>query len=176
MASDLQVRTEFDTAYPFLVTVAERAIRSFFRYDPSQVEEAVAETMAQTYADWERVRPVEKAIPRVTARAKKVCLERIHREALRVENAVTRPADAGGLVDLADATALSASIALSLDRLSRRQRDVAVVHYLMDCDEKTTAAALHTSVAGVRKAAREARSRSPLLFFEVLATANDAHA
>ena len=176
MASDLQARAEFDNAYPLLVTVAERAIRSFFRYDHSQVEEAVAETMAETYADWERVRPINKAIPRVTARAKNVCLERIHREAVRLENAVTKPKETGGLVDLADATALSASIALSLDRLSRRQRDVAVVHYLMDCDEETTAAALHTSVAGVRKAAREARSRSPLLFFEVLADANEAHA
>ena len=77
-------------------------------------------------------------------------------------------------VDVPYATALSASIGRVLDRLSRRQRDVAVLHYLMDCDEKTTAAAINTSVESVRKAAQDVRSRSPLLFYEVLVDANEA--
>ena len=67
-------------------------------------------------------------------------------------------------VDLSDETAVSVTIAESLKRLSRRQRDVIVLRYLMDYDEQTTAAVMGTSVSNVKAAAHEARQRlNPLL-------------
>ncbi len=82
MASDRQAKAEFDHAYPRLVSAAYRAARGFFRYDPSQVEDAVAETMARTYERWERVRSHESPTGWVVVCAKNVCLEHLRAHVL----------------------------------------------------------------------------------------------
>ncbi len=55
--------------------------------------------------------------------------------------------------------AISENIVDTLDRLSKRQRDVAVLRYLMDCDEATTAVALGTTEMKVNALAEKARHR-----------------
>ncbi len=55
--------------------------------------------------------------------------------------------------------ALSEKILDTLDHLSKRQRDVVVLRYLMDCDEATTAVALDATESRVNALARKARHR-----------------
>jgi len=126
---------EFDATFPFLVFAADYGIGRCFRFDPALIEDAVAETMARTYEHWERVRRDEHPIAWVARCSMEVCLEHLR----------------------ADRTPMSATIIGTLDRLPKRQRDVAVLRYLIDCDEPTTAAALGLSVAEVRSTALLAR-------------------
>ena len=161
--SDGQVRREFDAAYPSLVSAAVNAAQKFFRFNASQVEDVVAETMARAYEHWERVRRHPNPIGWVVVCAKNVCLEQLRKDARRSASWAARN-DTDLFVDLSDETAVSVTIAQSLKRLSRRQRDVIVLRYLMDYDEQTTAAVMGTSVSNVRAAAHEARQRlNPLL-------------
>lgn len=134
-------RAEFDAAFPGLVMVACQAAQRFFRFDVSVVRIAVAETMAQTYERWERVRRHDSPAGWVIVRTKDVCLE-----FLRAKS------------EIEDET-ISEHIVDTLDRLSRHQRDVAVLRYLMDCDEATTAVALRTTESKVKAVAQKARQR-----------------
>jgi RNA polymerase sigma factor (sigma-70 family) len=138
---DEQSRSEFDASFPGLVTVACDAARRFFRFDESVVRNAVAETMAQAFERWERVRRHDDPTGWVIVRTKDVCLEY-----LRAKSETEDQAISGNIVD-------------TLDRLSKRQRDVAVLRYLMDCDEATTAVALGTTESKVRSRAERARHR-----------------
>jgi RNA polymerase sigma factor (sigma-70 family) len=155
---DAKALEEFDAAYPRLVLVAYRKVGRFFGHDPSRVEDAVAETMARTFERWERVRRHERPDGWVVVCAKNVCLEHLRTSARQAGAAPLQdvPAPTG---DLAERAALSATVWDTLGQLSKRQRDVAVLRYLMDCDEATTAAALGMTVSKVRTAAHEARGR-----------------
>jgi len=157
MASDRRALAEFDAAYPALVTVAARAARNFFRFDTAQVEDVVAETMARTYERWERVRRHANPDGWVVVCTKNVCLEQLRSRARRGDHGDVEDryatADPTDRLDTADA------VATSLAQLTKRQRDVVVLRYLMDCDEATTAAALGMSVSQVKTAAHEARHR-----------------
>jgi DNA-directed RNA polymerase specialized sigma24 family protein len=139
MRGDEQARIEFDASFPVLVTVACHAAQRFFRFDDSVVRNAVAETMAQTYERWERVRHHDNAAGWVIVRTKDVCLEFLRAKSETEDEPI------------------SESIVDTLDRLSRRQRDVAVLRYLMDCDEATTAVALGTTESKVNALAEKAR-------------------
>ena len=141
MRGDEQTRSEFDASFPGLVTVACHAARRFFRFDESIVRNAVAETMAQTYERWERVRHHDSPAGWVIVRTKDVCLEFLR------------------AISETEEHALSESIVDTLDRLTRRQRDVAVLRYLMDCDQATTAVALGTTESKVSTRAEKARHR-----------------
>jgi len=81
--SDGQVRREFDAAYPSLVSAAVNAAQKFFRFNASQVEDVVAETMARAYEHWERVRRHPNPIGWVVVCAKNVCLEQLRKDARR---------------------------------------------------------------------------------------------
>jgi RNA polymerase sigma factor (sigma-70 family) len=159
MASDRQALEEFDAAYPRLVTAAHRAVRNFFRYDASYVEDAVAETMARTYERWERVRRHDNPSGWVVVCAKNVCLEQLRANTRRTRVAAASRDERVPPVDYEEHTVLAATIWQTLDQLSKRQRDVAVMRYLMDCDEATTARALGMTVSKVKAAAHEARGR-----------------
>jgi RNA polymerase sigma factor (sigma-70 family) len=141
MRGDEQTRTEFDASFPGLVTVACHAARRFFRFDESVVRNAVAETMAQTYERWGRVRHHDDPAGWVIVRTKDVCLEFLRAKSETEDQAISE--------DIVD----------NLDRLSKRQRDVAVLRYLMDCDEATTAVALGTTESKVHTRAERARQR-----------------
>jgi DNA-directed RNA polymerase specialized sigma24 family protein len=132
---------EFDATFPFLVFAADYGIGRFFRFDASLIEGAVAETMARTYEHWERVRRDGNPIAWVARCSMEVCLEHIR----------------------AAATPMSTAISHSLDLLPKQQRDVAVLRYLIECDEPTTAAALGVSVAEARAAALDARGQLGVL-------------
>jgi RNA polymerase sigma factor (sigma-70 family) len=97
--------------------------------------------MAQAFERWERVRRHDDPTGWVIVRTKDVCLE-----FLRAKSETEDQAISGNIVD-------------TLDRLSKRQRDVAVLRYLMDCDEATTAVALGTTESKVRTRAERARHR-----------------
>jgi DNA-directed RNA polymerase specialized sigma24 family protein len=146
MRSDEDARAEFDAAYPRLVTVACHAAQRFFRYDVSVVQHAAAETMAQTYERWERGKRHEHPTAWVIVCAKDVCLE-----LLRAKSETS--------IDATEASDISATICETLDHLSKRQRDVGVLRYMMNCDEATTASALVTTVPRVQTLAEKARSR-----------------
>jgi RNA polymerase sigma factor (sigma-70 family) len=141
MRGDEQTRTEFDASFPGLVAVASHAAQRFFRFDESVVRNTVAETMAQTYEHWERVRRHDSPAGWVIVRTKEVCLE-----FLRAKSAVEDEATSENIVN-------------TLDRLPKHQRDVAVLRYLMDCDEATTAVALGTTESKVSAWAEKARQR-----------------
>jgi DNA-directed RNA polymerase specialized sigma24 family protein len=140
MRGDEETRAEFDASFPGLVTVACHVAQRFFRFDEAVVRNVVAETMAQTYERWERVRHRDKPAGWVIVRSKDVCLEFLR--------AMSETEDQ-----------ISENIVDTLDRLSRRQRDVAVLRYLMDCDEATTAVALGTTEEKVNARAQKARHR-----------------
>jgi RNA polymerase sigma factor (sigma-70 family) len=164
---DAQALAEFNAAYARLVTAAHRAVQRFFRYDPSYVDDAVAETMVRTFERWERVRRHENQGGWVVVCAKHVCLEQLRKAERRSAGA---NADADRYVsgdDFSDEIPASLAIARALDQLSKRQRDVAVLRYLMDYDEVTTATALGMTVSKVKSAAHEARNRLRLLLEEV---------
>jgi RNA polymerase sigma factor (sigma-70 family) len=159
VAADVRVRAEFDAAYPRLVSAATGAAQRFFRFDTSQVEDAVAETMARTFERWERVRRHDNPVGWVVVCAKNVCLEQLRKNSRQAQATSAQQEDVDIFIDLSDETAVSVTISNALDQLSKRQRDVAVLRYLMDCDEKTTAEAMGTSVGKVKTAAHEARGR-----------------
>jgi DNA-directed RNA polymerase specialized sigma24 family protein len=141
MRGDEQVQAEFGAAFPGLVTVACHAAQRFFRYDDTIVGSAVAETMAQTYERWERVRRHDNAPSWVLVRTKNVCLELLRAK----EETEDAP--------------ISARVLETLDHLSQLQRDVAVLRFLMDCDEASTAVALDLTESKVNKIAHKARLR-----------------
>ena len=160
MVSDRRALSEFDAAYPRLVTAAFHAAGRFFRFDESQVEDVVAETMARTCERWERVRRHDKPEGWVVVCAKNVCLEHLR---ARSRWTAVDALDAPPAPDESERLAVSAEIAAALGQLTRRQRDVAVLRYFMDLDESETAAAMGTSVSKVRTAAHEARARLRVL-------------
>jgi RNA polymerase sigma factor (sigma-70 family) len=166
VGSGRQALTEFDAAYPRLVLAAAGAVQRFFRYDESQVEDAVAETMARTYERWERVGRHASPVGWIAACAKNVCLEQLHRNTRRT-GAASRPRGEVDVVDLSEEAAISVTISQALRPLSKRQRDVAVLRYLMNCDEETTADAMSASVGEVTAAARDARRHLRSLLNEV---------
>jgi RNA polymerase sigma factor (sigma-70 family) len=177
LAGDAEALAEFDAAYPRLVAAAYRAVVRFFRYSPERVEDVVAETMARTYERWERVRRHDNPAGWVVVCAKNVCLEQLRADARASRWTRTgRDLDRHKSDDLAHQTALSATIWRSLDDLSKRQRDVAVMRYLMDCDEATTAIALGMSVSKVKTAAHEARSRLRTLLADLYIDVDEAPA
>ena len=65
---------------------------------------------------------------------------------------------------------MSVTVFRTLDRLPKRPRDVAVLRYMMDCDEATTAAAMGTTVEKVKSAAADARRRLGVQVLDVTAT------
>jgi RNA polymerase sigma factor (sigma-70 family) len=156
-ASDERARVEFDRAYAELVVAAHRAATSFFRYSPGSIEDVVAEAMARTYERWEKVRRHENPVGWVVLCTKNVCLEELRRETRGQRRPATR--DDIDLTDFSERSATAQTISDALKQLSKRQRDVAVLRYLMDLDEATTAAALGTTVSKVKTAAHEARGR-----------------
>jgi DNA-directed RNA polymerase specialized sigma24 family protein len=145
MVSETQTRAEFDAAYPRFVAVAHRATRNFFRYDTSKVGDAVAETMARTFARWDTVRGQESPHGWVVVCAKDVCLEQLRADARSDRSR-----------DEVEPIVSAATIWQSLHRLSRRQRSVAVLRHLMGFDKIATARALGTSIVNVESATREA--------------------
>jgi RNA polymerase sigma factor (sigma-70 family) len=174
VGSDERALGEFNAAYPRLVTAAAQAVRKFFRYDPSLVEDSVAETMARTYERWERVRRHDNPVGWVVVCAKNVCLEQLRANARQTRVSTPSRDDVDIFIDLSDETAVSVTISRTLDQLSKRQRDVAVLRYLMDCDEQTTAAAMGTSVSKVKTAAHEARGRLRVLLADVYQDTDEA--
>jgi len=173
VGSDGEASAEFDAAYPSLVTAAAQAVQRFFRYDASQVEDAVAETMARTYERWERVRRHDNPVGWVVVCAKNVCLEQLRANARQTRASDNRDG-VDVMIDLTEHTAVSVTISETLGRLSKRQRDVAILRYLMDFDEATTAATMGTTVSKVRTAAHEARGRLRVLLRDVYLAADEA--
>ena len=155
VVSDGQAQGEFDRAYPSLVTTAARAAQKFFRYNNALVEDTVAETMARTYERWERVRRHPNPAGWVVVCAKNVCLEQLRQSAREVK--VPQSCAADELIDLTDESAVSITISESLRKLSKRQRDVIVLRYLLDYDERTTSELMGIKVANVKAAAHEGR-------------------
>jgi RNA polymerase sigma factor (sigma-70 family) len=166
MGSEARALAEFDAAYPRLVTEAFRGAQRFFRYYKSRVDDAVAETMARTYERWEKVRRHDNPSGWVVICAKNVCLEQLRADA-RQGRAAPSVHDGQPLrSDHAEQTAVASTIWKALDQLSKRQRDVAVLRYLMDLDEAATAQALGTTISKVKTAAHEARGRLRTLLAE----------
>lgn len=159
-----QALAEFDAAYPLLVSAADYAVSRFFRYDPALIDDAVAETMARSYEHWERVSRHYDSIGWVAGCAKDVCLEHLAATVRRQD-----PSTAGSEVDNASVT-----IFRTLDRLPKHQRDIAVLRYMMDCDEATTAAAMGTTVEKVRSAASDARRRLDMQVLDAYRNADRA--
>ncbi len=138
------MRRQFDAAYEVLFTATKTAVTNFFRDDTSAVADAVAETMAQTFEHWERVRAQHNRVAWVVGCAKNVCVTQLRATARR-----------------RGASKQAVTLWETLHRLPNRERDVAVLRFLMDCDDTTTAAALGTSVANIDHVARSVRRRLP---------------
>ena len=82
---------------------------------------------------WERVRRRQRPDGWVVVSAKNVCLEHL-RTSARQAGAAPLQDIAAPTGDLAERAALCTTVWDTLGQLSRRQRDVAVLRYLMDCD------------------------------------------
>src|SRR4051812_17557422 len=133
---------EFDLAFERLYTTARAATSNFFRDDTAAAADALEQTMAQAYEHWESARAHGDPVAWVLACAKDVCVARLR---AHVRNGDGSRHD----VLLWDA----------LRHLRTRERDVAVLQFLMGCNVATTAAALGTSVARINGPARRARRR-----------------
>lgn len=157
MGFDGKSLAEFDAAYPLFLSGADYAISRFFRYDPSLIDAALTETMIRTYEHWEQVRGHYDAIGWLAGCAKDVCLEQL---CANVESQ-----DPSAVASESDD--VSVTIFRTLDRLPKRQRDVAVLRYMMDCDEATTAAATGSTVDKVKSDASDARRRLGVQLLEL---------
>ncbi len=159
MQSDEETQREFRAAYPRLFPSACTVIERFFRFDTGPVEDAVAETMARSFMRWERVREQYDSTAWVIACAKDVCLERLRATALGRKPGRRVPLDPEAAARHEREVVISTDLWKTLETLTRRQRDVAVLCFLMDCDEPLAGRALNMSIADVRTAARTARYR-----------------
>ena len=157
MRTEEEAQREFGAAYPHLFTVACEVITRFYRFDTAAVEDAVAETMARTFEAWKRVRTHDNPAEWVVVCAKNVCLDQLRANVKRGERA--RKAAAASETPVVLPKAASATIWKALENLSKRHRDVAVLRYLMDCDEAMTASTLGMTLADVRLTAHETRDR-----------------
>ena len=162
MPWDELARAEFDAAYGELVGVTCHVVERFFRYDASGVGEVVAETMARVYERWEKVRNNPNPVAWTIACAKDVCLEQLRAQAETHADEPARPHH------------LSIPICDTLDHLNHAQRDVAVLRFMMGCDESTTAVALNLSVPRANALADKARTRMGALLTEVYPGSDEA--
>jgi DNA-directed RNA polymerase specialized sigma24 family protein len=170
MRSNQAVQREFGTAFAHLFTVACDVITRFYRYDKSAVEGAVSETMARTFENWEKVRARENPAEWVVGCAKDVCLERLRVTATHEQAAATYASTSV----LPRQTMISIELWKTLEALPRRQREVATLLFLMDCDEAMAARALETTWSDVRSAARETRARLRVRIRTVYPTVDEA--
>jgi DNA-directed RNA polymerase specialized sigma24 family protein len=161
MPWDDYARADFDDAFGNLVAVACHVAERFFRYDPEGIGDVVAETMARTYARWERVQRSGNSVVWVIGCAKDVCLEQLR---ARAESHIREVGDPH----------ISVSICDALDRLPRAQRDVAALRFMMDCDDATTALALNLPAKRTDALAEKARKRMGNLLIEVYKPPDEA--
>jgi DNA-directed RNA polymerase specialized sigma24 family protein len=160
VAWDERARADFDAAYANLVTVTCHVAQRFFRYDPTGISDVVAETMARAYERWERAQRSPNPVAWVILCAKDVCLEQLR-------------ARAESHSDALDTARLATTICDTLDHMSRTQRDVAVLRFMMDCDEPTTAVALNLSPSKLDALAEKARRRMGRLLNGIYAQADE---
>jgi RNA polymerase sigma factor (sigma-70 family) len=107
-------------------------------------EEVAQETLARAYARWRRVAAYDEPWVARVASNLAVDVWRRRRSSVAGPEEVTT-ADVAVLVSERHA------LAQSLDRLSRRQREVVVLRYLADLPEADVAALLRTSVGSVKQ-------------------------
>jgi RNA polymerase sigma factor (sigma-70 family) len=124
---------------------------------PALVDDAVAETLARAVERWDRLADHENLAGWAASCAHLVCLELLRRQ--RREATACWALVPGTSGDDGATYVVRDELARALALLSPRQRAVLTLRYLEDLDEVTTAARLGLSVANVRAAAHEGRTR-----------------
>ncbi len=130
---EVRVRStsEFDTLYPGLFVLAERAARRVV-HDESAAEDVAAETMARALVSWAKVSRFPEAWVTRVAVNRAIDLTR-----KRVPPAELPP------VPVDDETTVSRlTLIEAMRRLPRRQREVVALRYLVDLSESETAEVL----------------------------------
>lgn len=147
----------FDERFDALAAIAYRvAYRLLGQRDDA--EEVAQETLARAYARWRRVARYDE--PWVARVASNLAIDTWRRR----RPSGPLPVDGAGPGDVAVLVSERHALVQSLDRLSRRQREVVVLRYLADLPETDVAAALKTSVGSVKQHCHRglARLRSDL--------------
>ena len=148
-------RPEFDQRFDALAVIAYRvAYRLLGHRD--EAEEVAQETLARAFARWRSVAAYDEPwVARVASNlAIDVWRKRRPSASLRADDP-----DATFVGDVAVVVSERDSLAQSLDRLSRRQREVVVLRYIADLPEAEVAALLRTSVGSVKQHCHRAIAR-----------------
>lgn len=144
---------DFDRRFDDLAVIAYRvAYRLLGQRD--EAEEIAQETLARAFARWRRVAGHDE--PWVARVASNLAIDvwRKRRPSVPLDEAHVVVAG-----DLAASVLERHGLAVSLRRLSRRQREVVVLRYLADLPEAEVAAVLRTSVGSVKQHSHRAMRR-----------------
>ncbi|MGH9280700.1 MAG: RNA polymerase sigma factor [Acidimicrobiales bacterium] len=146
-------RQAFDELYPQARRLAYRILGN-----PSDAEDAAAESLTRALTSWKRVGPLqyrEAWVLRVTAN---VAIDMRRRQrpdpGLVGRNAVTGELEP--TEDAEDAAAIRMALTAALSALPRRQREVIVLRHLVGMREAEVAACLGVSVGSVKRHAHRA--------------------
>lgn len=134
----------FRALLPRALRVARRILGS-----AEEAEDAAAEAFARAHAAWWRIRHLphrDAWILRVTTN---VAIDTIRRRR-------HLPAELPVAMDHGEQTVLRMALVAALSELPRRQREVIVLRFLEDMNEREVASCLHVSVGTVKKATHRA--------------------
>jgi RNA polymerase sigma factor (sigma-70 family) len=149
---------EFRESYPRLVAAAYRVAVRFFGGGSTartRAEDAAHEAVTRAYVHWEKATRHDRPEAWVVNTTINVC-----REMARSEEKFHRPSAIRSRQWVTDAQDEVSSIhALNdvLSKLTRREREVTVWRYVLDCSESETAHQLGISASQVRETAHRAR-------------------
>ena len=128
----------FDRLYPRAEALARRIVGEW-----ADAEDVAAEALARTYARWSKVRELPHLDAWVLRVTGNLAIDVMRRRTRRHP----APADTAAAPDT---TLLRLALAVALQSLPRRQREVIVLRYLTDLSEDDVALALGISPATVR--------------------------
>ena len=138
---DSDADTAFKDAYWGLFVVAYRVARRLLG-DEVQAEDVAAETLARTYAHWNKVGRLSYREAWVAKVATNAALDILRRKPLDL--------DVLGAIHQEDAVVTRLALVAALRALSRRQREVIVLRYLGGIDVDDIARSLSISPGSVR--------------------------
>jgi RNA polymerase sigma factor (sigma-70 family) len=145
--------TTFDERFEALAVIAYRvAYRLLGQRD--EAEEVAQETLARAYARWRRVAEYDEPWVARVASNLAIDISRKRRPTVPIDE--THALFPG---DLAATVLERYGLVRSLQRLSRRQREVVVLRYLADLPEAEVAAVLKTTVGSVKQHCHRAVAR-----------------
>lgn len=135
----------FRTQYESMVGLAKLLVD-----DRRDAEEIVQEAFVRTYANWDRVRNREQPAPYVRRTVINLARSGIRRRQVARRHLRPVPEPVRGAESLAVTADDRRAVREALSHLPRRQREVVVLRYFLDCSTEETADLLGISAGAVK--------------------------